>query len=129
MRPSAVRRIALLLPHTVERETWGERTFRTKNKIFVILGSNGKLATVKARKEHQHSIIASDRKTFSVAPYVGRFGWITVRLATVDTQAMGVLIIDAWRRTAPKRIVAAYDAKEQRGPRPARAKPPRRARR
>jgi hypothetical protein len=129
MRPSAVRRIALSLPHTVERETWGERTFRTKNKIFVVLGSDGKAASVKARKEHQHSIIASDPKSFSVASYVGRFGWISVRLATVDTEAMRVLIIDAWRRTAPKRAVAAYDAKEERGPRRARTQKTGRARR
>jgi hypothetical protein len=111
VKASEVRRIALALPETEERETWGEPTFRTKSRIFVSLDSDGKRATVKTRKEHQHSIIASDPTTFSVAPYVGRFGWISVQLATVNPQAMRVLIVDSWRRTAPKRSVAAYDAK------------------
>jgi len=106
-----VRRIALSLPETEERETWGEPTFRTKNKIFVTLSADGKTAGVKARKEHQTSIIASDPTTFSVAPYVGRFGWVTVELKRVGRQAMRILIVDAWRRTAPKRTVATYDAK------------------
>jgi hypothetical protein len=111
VKASEVRRIALSLPETEERETWGEPTFRTKNRIFVTLTSDGKHAAVKARKEHQHSIVASNPKTFSVAAYVGRFGWISVRLATVSPRAMRVLIIDAWCRTAPKRAVAAYNAK------------------
>jgi hypothetical protein len=111
VKATEVRRIALSLPETEERETWGEPTFRTKNKIFVTLSSDGKQAAVKARKEHQHSIIASAPKTFSVAAYVGRFGWISVKLATVNPQAMRVLIVDSWRRTAPKRAVAVFDAR------------------
>jgi hypothetical protein len=80
-----------------------------KNKIFMMLGADGRAATVKAKREHQHTIIASDPRTFSVAPYVGRFGWVTVRLSTVGVRAMCVLITDAWRLTAPRRLVVAYD--------------------
>ena len=73
------------------------------------LSDDEQTANVKARKEHQHSIIASDPRTFSVAPYVGRFGWISVRLATVDRKGMQELIVDSWRRTADRRTVSAYD--------------------
>jgi hypothetical protein len=116
VKPSSVRRTALSLPGAKERETWGEATFRVKEKIFVVLTRTE--ASVKARKEHQHSIIASDPKTFAVAPYVGRFGWIMVRLATVPPDAMRVLVTDAWRLTAPKRAVAAFEKRQS---------PPRRA--
>ncbi len=80
----------------------------------MILDADGRAATVKARKEHQHTIIGSDPRTFSVAPYVGRFGWVMVRLSTVSARAMRVLVVDAWRLTAPKRAVAAYDKKNDR---------------
>ena len=109
IRASDVRRLALSLPKAKERETWGEATFRVGEKIFMILGHNGREASVKARPEHQQSIIASDRRSFAVAPYVGRFGWVTVKLKTVDRAAMRVLVIDAWRLTAPKRLVKSYD--------------------
>jgi hypothetical protein len=110
VKPGEVRRIALSLPGARERETWGAATFRVKDKIFVLLSEDGKVVSVKARKEHQQSIIASAPKTFAVAPYVGRFGWVTVQLATVAKESLRVLIIDAWRRTAPKRAVTRFDA-------------------
>lgn len=112
MRPNDARRIALALPGTRERLTWETPTFRVKNKIFLTLGDGR--ATVKVRKEHQHTIIASDPRTFSVAPYVGRFGWVTVRLSTIRARAMRVLIIDSWRLIAPKRAVVGYEAAEKR---------------
>ena len=47
---------------------------------------------------------------FSVPPYVGQHGWIGVALERVDPEEMGELLEDAWRATAPKRVVAAYDS-------------------
>jgi len=109
IRANDLRRLALALPGAVERTTWDTPTFRVKNRIFMILGADGREATVKARKEHQQTIIASAPRTFSVARYVGRYGWVTVRLSRVGARAMGVLVVDAWRLTAPTRAVAAYD--------------------
>jgi hypothetical protein len=114
IKVAEIRRFALSLPGAVERTTWGSPTFRVKNRIFMILDADGRAATVKARKEHQHTIIGSDPRTFSVAPYVGRFGWVKVRLPAVSARAMRVLIVDAWRLTAPKRAVAGYDQKGDR---------------
>jgi hypothetical protein len=34
-----------------------------------------------------------------------------VRLATVDLDELGELLEEAWRRAAPKRLVAAYEAR------------------
>ena len=45
-----------------------------------------------------------------VTPYVGRYGWTSIQLSTVDADELGELITEAWRRTAPKKLVAAYDA-------------------
>jgi len=108
--PEKVRTTALSLPEAEEKETWGEATFRVRDKIFTVLGETGKAAGVKASKEDQALLIASDPETFSVSEYVGRFGWVTVQLARVDAKTMEALIIDAWRRTAPKRTVKEYDA-------------------
>ena len=58
----------------------------------------------------QAELIAADPETFSVAAYTGRYGWVRVNLSTVDPGELRELIVEAWRRTAPKRAVAAYDA-------------------
>ena len=39
----------------------------------------------------------------------GRFGWTTIRLDRVDPDELRELVVEAWRRTAPKRAVAAFD--------------------
>jgi hypothetical protein len=110
VRPEEVRAAALALPEAEERETWGEATFRVRNRIFVIMGSDGERASVKASLDEQDELVSSDAATFSVSDYTGRFGWVTVELARVDPDEMRDLISDAWRRTAPKRLVARFDA-------------------
>jgi hypothetical protein len=111
MSGAQLRGVALSLPETEERETWGESTFRVRDKIFATMGPDGRAASVKATPEEQAALVATDPDTFAVAHYVGRFGWVAVQLSTVDPDLMEGLIIDAWRRTAPKRLVAAQDAK------------------
>ena len=105
-----VRGFALSLPEAEELETWGHPTFRVRNKMFMGMGNNGQAVSVKASLEEQDALIQSDPETFSVPQYVGRFGWVSVQLSSVDTRLMRELIIEAWRRTALKRSVAAYDA-------------------
>jgi hypothetical protein len=109
MRAAAVRRIALGLPEAAERETWGEATFRVRDRIFVMLSPDGSRASVKASLGEQAALVGSDPETFAVAQYTGRFGWVSVTLSRVDPEEMRELVVDAWRRTAPRRLVAAFE--------------------
>ena len=105
-----LRAIALSLPEAEERETWGEITFRVREKIYVICGSDGERASVRTSLEEQAVLTGSMPETFAVAPYTGRYGWTAVRLASVDPAMMTDLVTDAWRRTAPKRLAVTLDA-------------------
>ena len=42
----------------------------------------------------------------TVAPYVGRFGWVNVDLDALDPEIVREIVLSAWRRTAPKAVVA-----------------------
>ena len=109
MRASTVRRLALSLPGAEERETWGEATFRVRNRIFLMLTERERHAWVKNAADEQQALVAMSPQTFFVPPYVGGSGWIGVRIAEVDRDEMHELLIEAWRRTAPKRAVRAFD--------------------
>jgi hypothetical protein len=109
MRASTVRKLALELPGAEERETWGEATFRVGDRIFVMLTDRERQAWVKNSHDEQRALVAMDPETFFVPPYVGPRGWIGVRIARVDRDEMRELLIEAWRRTAPKRAVRAFD--------------------
>ena len=107
----ALRELALSLPGAEERETWGHPTFRVRGKIFASMfdGEDGAVATVKASPEEQAVLLAADPATFSSASHVGRYGWTRVRLERVDPEEMRELVVEAWRQTATKRAVAAFD--------------------
>jgi hypothetical protein len=105
-----VRRIALNLPQTEEIEAWGNATFRVRNRMFVILRADELTASVKASLEEQAALLSEAPDTFSEASYVGRFGWVTVRLDRVDRSLLVELIADAWASTAPKRLVKEWEA-------------------
>ncbi|MFC7479700.1 MmcQ/YjbR family DNA-binding protein [Luedemannella flava] len=87
-----------------------DATWRVRGKIFVVGGDGSPAVSVKTSREEQEELLATDPETFTSAPYVGRFGWTSVKLAGVDANDLRELIIEAWRRTAPKKLVQAYDA-------------------
>jgi hypothetical protein len=106
-----VAELALAMPQTVEVAAWeGERTWRTRNKIFVMGSPGSPHITVKTSTEEQAELTAADPETYRYAAYVGRFGWTQVRLDRVDAGELRELIVEAWRRTAAKAVVRRYDA-------------------
>jgi hypothetical protein len=112
MQARTVRRIALELPDAEERETWETATFRVRNKIFVMFSERERDLWIKSTHDEQKALIAMDPDTFFVPPYVGPNGWIGVRIRTVDPDELRELVIEAWRLTAPKRLVQAFDEAE-----------------
>ncbi|MDI5968097.1 MmcQ/YjbR family DNA-binding protein [Streptomyces sp. SL13] len=101
----------LALPSAEERVTWGsDHTLRVNDKMFAVGSPGSAHVTVKAAKEEQAELLAADPLTFSVAPYVGRFGWVRVALERIGPDELRELLTEAWRSTAPKRLVRAFDA-------------------
>jgi len=113
-----LRKLALALPEAHEVEAWGEPTFRVKNKLFAMHASasthhgDGREAVwVKAAPGNQDLMVRAFPGKFFVPPYVGPSGWVGVWLdGDVDWPELGELLHDAWRLTAPKRLVKAHHA-------------------
>jgi hypothetical protein len=110
MRRSTVRAIACTLPEAEERETWETATFRVRNKIFAMFSDGERELWIKTNHHEQRALIAMDAEAFFVPPYVGPSGWIGVRIARADREEVREPLIEAWRSTAPKRLVRAFDA-------------------
>ena len=109
MRKDTVRKLALALPEASEQETWGQPTFRVRKRIFVMFSDEEREAWVKSTHDEQRALVQMDPDTFFVPPYVGPSGWVGVRFRTVDREEMRELVTEAWRMTAPKRVVASFD--------------------
>ena len=113
MQKNTVRKLALALPEAVEQETWGTPTFRVRKKIFLMFSDEQREAWVKSTHDEQRALTQMNPETFFVPPYVGPSGWVGVRFRTVDRDEMRELITEAWRMTAPKRLVAAFDEESE----------------
>lgn len=70
---------------------------------------DGDFVSVKASLDDQAGLVAMDPKTFAPSAYTGRFGWVRVRLAGVGPDLAETLVTNAWKRTAPRRLVADYE--------------------
>src|SRR6187200_1433785 len=104
MRAATFRARALSLPDAVELETWGEATFRVRNKIFAMLAGDGKRASIKTTRDEQQALIEEDPGAYFSPEYVGVHGWIGVVVAKADRDQVEELLTEAWRMTAPKRL-------------------------
>src|ERR1700694_4281706 len=105
MRFTAFRQLCLALPEAEERETWGEATFRVRDRIFAMGSEDGGFVSVKASLDDQAGLVAMEPKTFAPSAYTGRYGWVSVRLAGVGKNLAQQLVTNAWKRTAPPRLV------------------------
>jgi hypothetical protein len=109
MRAATVRSFALSLPEAEERETWETATFRVRNKIFVMFDEKERQLWVKSTHDEQQALIAMDPDAFFFPSYVGSKGWIGVVVSKADRGEVEDLITEAWRLTAPKRLLASFD--------------------
>jgi len=109
MRAATVRSFALSLPEAEERETWETATFRVRNKIFVMFDEKERHLWIKSTHDEQQALIAMDPDAFFFPSYVGSKGWVGVVVSKADRGEVEDLITEAWRLTAPKRLLAAFD--------------------
>jgi len=102
-----LRPICLALPEAEERETWGEATFRVREKIFCmhIADADEPALWCKAPPGSQAILVGADPKRFFVPPYVGHKGWVGMRLdRKVDWGEVALIVERSYRMTAPKKL-------------------------
>ena len=121
-----VRRLALALPETTEREPRdGHRAWRVEEKGFVWerplrrsdLEALGEAAPdgpiLGARVEHlgaKEALLADPSGVFFTTPHFDGYPAILVRLEAIAVEDLEEVIVEAWLSRAPKRLAAAYAA-------------------
>jgi predicted DNA-binding protein (MmcQ/YjbR family) len=107
-----LRRLCLALPEAVEKEAWGDPTFRVRDKIFAMeKRGDGRVSLwCKAPPGGQELLVGADPERFFVPPYVGHKGWIGMRLDNgPDWNEVAEVVRRSYRLIAPKRLSATLD--------------------
>ena len=112
-----LRRICLALPEAVEKVFGGHTTptYRVCDKIFVMQPDGDRPAFwCKAPPGAQRILVGSDPDRFFSPRYVGPKGWIGMYLhKPVDWGFVEDLVLDSYRMTAPKRLLAQLPSDER----------------
>lgn len=113
-----VREICLALPEVTERPSHGTPTFFVRGKKSFVwywddLHGDGMLSLwCAAPPGAQEEMLREDPKRFFRPPYVGKNGWLGVRVDGRPNWAeVRAVIEEAYRTIAPKSLVAQLDSR------------------
>ncbi|NKZ06507.1 MmcQ/YjbR family DNA-binding protein [Actinomadura latina] len=109
-----IRRFALALPEVEEVTHFRLPSFKVRKKPFAGVEKGEVTAVFSVSEEEAARAVAADSevyeevwRTAATKIFVG----LRVDLAKVDEERVRELVENAWRNKAPKRVVAAYDAR------------------
>jgi hypothetical protein len=97
-----VRRIALSLPQTVEKERWNHPTFDVAGRMFITVPDDQTSFAVRCPKHERTELIAAEPEKFWVPPHEANSAWVRVRLAALeDLDELHDILVDSWKQAAP----------------------------
>lgn len=106
-----VRWVALSLPETAEKSSYGTPGFLVRNKMFARVREHGDAVALWCADEGaKHAMVSAEpHKFFTTAQYDG-YAIVLVRLAAITPDELSHLVTSSWRLRAPAELVAAVDA-------------------
>lgn len=106
---ATVRRMALQFPGVEEGSSYGTPAFRVKGKFLARLKEDGGTLVVRIDQDEREAWMAADPETFFITNHYRGWPAMLVRLSSVDRGELRKLLELAWRRSAPKRLIAERD--------------------
>ena len=105
-----VREIALALPGVEEGPCYGTPGLRVRGKLFARLWEDGETLVLKAGFDAREVLMAARPEVFFLTDHYVGYPYVLVRLPRVERERIEPLIEEAWRLSAPKRLVAEHEA-------------------
>ena len=97
----AVRELALSMPRTIEKSSYGTSGFRVDDKLFARVLEDGESIVVRINPVLREALVKSAPQTFVVTPHYENHPWVIVRLAEITPGELRSVLTEAWRITAP----------------------------
>jgi hypothetical protein len=108
-----VRRVALSLPQTTEKPSYGTPGFRAKDKLFARLREDGALVVWCEDEGEKLALISSEPDTFFTTSHCDGYPMVLVRLEVIELDELTELLTESWRLRAPAKLVVAFDEKHE----------------
>jgi hypothetical protein len=102
------REIALSLPKVEEGTSYGTLAFRVGGKFLVRLREDNESLALKIGFDLRDILLESDPKTFFTTDHYTGYPTVLVHLSKIDAARLRDVLTEAWRRLAPKKLVAQH---------------------
>ena len=102
-----LRKVLLPLPGVVEKFCFDWPAFYVKNKLFTLIKEDGE--TLALYHENREPLIAADPETFFVTEHYRNYKYVLINMNNIQPSFLEELLVEAWRKRAPKRIIKEYD--------------------
>jgi hypothetical protein len=104
------RRFALALPEVTEEPHFDMSSFRVRGKIFATVPPDGQHLHVFVDEPEVSAAVAQNPAAFAPLRWGRRLRGLRVELAASPPGELQELIEESWRRKAPRRLVADFEA-------------------
>jgi len=105
-----IRRIALSLPGTTEKPSYGTPGFRVRDRLFARIREEGDVLVVWADETERAALMAERPDTFFTASHYDGHPIVLVRFADVRVEELTELLTESWRLRAPQRLAKTLDS-------------------
>jgi hypothetical protein len=92
-----VRELALALPGTVEKPSYGTPGFRVRDRLFARIREEGVLVLWCESIEEKEFLIEGEPEKFFTVPHFDGHPHVLVRLAAVDLEELAELLAESFR--------------------------------
>ena len=103
-----VRKLALALPGVDEGKSWGTPAFKVGKKFLARMREDDVLV-IRVEFAAREVLMGAAPEVFYITDHYRDYPAMLVRLSKVDPEDLRKLLEEAWRRNAPKRMLAAFD--------------------
>ncbi len=100
------------LPEVDRSTSYGTPALKVRKKLFARLKEDGEHVVVFVDFMEREALTQENPDTFSVTDHYRDYPMVMVNLARVDPEELHEILIESWRRRAPKRFVAELEAGE-----------------
>ena len=112
---SRLRKAALALPETSEQPHFDLVSWRVRDRIFATIPTEPGRLRIFVEETEAAETVATDPAAYEEVRWGKRVSGVEAVLRAADEADVVALLESAWRRKAPKRLVASYDEQKPAG--------------
>ena len=107
-----LRSLFLALPGVEEAPCYGTPGFRVRKKLLARFHQDGDSLLLVLDFETRDFLLRHKPSVFYITDHYRNYPTVLVRIALADPDEVMEHFVQAWRRAAPKKLIAVYDAQD-----------------